>query len=88
MYWPNQYMLISIILGTIMGLILGQFAWAGIGHYKLFSNDEDRNKTAIILRFFIIIFLLVLIACNTIMLVITTHKDTTNRNVLESTEKR
>jgi hypothetical protein len=81
-------MIITLIIATLAGLILANFAWIGIGHYKLFSEDEDKVKTAFVLRFFISIVLLVLLVCNAIMVFTGTTKDTTNTNVLESSEKK
>jgi len=81
-------MLITILISSLAALILATFAWIGIGHYKLFSEDEDKDKTAFTLRFFISLVLLVLLVCNAIMVFNTITKDSTNTNVLESEEKR
>lgn len=81
-------MIILTILTVLAGVILANFAWIGIGHYKQFSEDEDKVKTAFVLRFFISIVLLVLLACNAIMVFTDTTKDNTNNHVLESAEKK
>lgn len=81
-------MIITLILASLAGVILAHFAWVGIGHYKLFSEDDDKEKTSFILRFFISIILLVLLVCNAIMVHTAYTKDHTNNNVLESEENR
>jgi len=81
-------MIIALILASLAGIFLAHMAWVGIGHYKLFSEDEDKEKTSFILRFFITIVLLVLLASNVIIAYNAFTKDHTNNNVLESEEKR
>jgi H+/gluconate symporter-like permease len=81
-------MITTIILATLAGVILAHFAWVGIGHYKTFSEDDDKEKTSFILRFFISLVLLVLLCSNAIIAYNAFTKDHTNNNVLESEEKR
>jgi len=81
-------MIITLILASLAGIFLAHMAWVGIGHYKLFSDDDDKEKTSFILRFFVSIILLVLLVCNAIMVHTTYSKDITNTNVLELEEKK
>jgi hypothetical protein len=81
-------MLTLIISTAVAGIILASFAWIGIGHYKLFSEDEDKEKTAFTLRSIIFVILLVLLSCSGIMGVNACTKDHPNTNVLESPEKK
>jgi len=77
-------MLILLISSTILSAILMYFAWIGVGHYKEFSEDEDRDKTSFQLRAMVVGILLVLLSCNAIIGI--SHyqdKDALNNVVLE-----
>ena len=81
-------MLTLIITAAIAGILLACFAWIGIGHYKTFSEDEDKDITTFKLRSIVFVILLVLLSCSGIMVFNTYTKDHPNTNVLESPEKR
>jgi cytochrome b561 len=80
--------IIALIISTIASVALAYFAWTGIGHYKEFSEDEDKDKSSFVLRSIVLTVLLVLIAGNAIMVMKHHHKEQTANNVLEQEQKR
>ena len=78
--------LLLLVISSSISSMATWLAWIGIGHYKEFSEDEDKHVVVRKLKSFLVVILIVLLACNVIIgYTICTEK---KHHELELLEKR